>query len=57
LWTFGIKFSLTVERTVFKSTTVSVVFTDIHYIFFGSDDVDVKGKIANVEELPLASAS
>jgi len=37
LWTFGIKFSLTVETTSFQQlTTVSVVFTDIHYIFFAS---------------------
>ena len=34
-----------------QSTTVSVVFTDIHYIFFASDDVNVNRKIANVEEL------
>ena len=27
------------------------MFTDIHYIFSASDDVNVKGKIANVEEL------
>ena len=27
------------------------MFTDIHYIFFASDDVNVKGQIANVEEL------
>jgi len=42
LWTSGIKFSPTVETTVFNSQQLfSVVFTDIHYIFFASDAYNI----------------
>ena len=44
-------FTICWNNSFHQSTTVSVVFTDIHYIFFASDDVNVKGQIANVEEL------